>query len=97
MERGKCRSCSATVLWATTAKGKAQPLDERPERRIINAIMPPASAKMERRIGVVYDPASAEHRAFVVETWPRVEGVVGTEVEVYMPHHATCPNWVRKR
>lgn len=99
MESGKCRSCQATVLWATTAKGKAQPLDAKPERRIVQAVMPSPAVKMERRIIVQYDAASGEHRALVVESWPSGLGVVGHLMDTYMPHHATCPRadrWRRK-
>jgi hypothetical protein len=100
MERGKCRSCPATVAWATTAKGKAQPLDVTPERRIVRAILPSPAVKMERRIVVAYDAGTGEHRAIVVESWPLGAGVVGDEVDTYMPHHATCPRaerWRRKQ
>ncbi len=28
MQNGKCRSCGVAILWATTKKGKAHPLNE---------------------------------------------------------------------
>lgn len=35
MRGGACRACGASIVWATTEKGKAQPLDPRPEKRIV--------------------------------------------------------------
>jgi hypothetical protein len=30
-ERGSCRSCPASVIWASTVKGKAMPVDFEPD------------------------------------------------------------------
>jgi hypothetical protein len=34
-ERGKCRSCSADVLWVVTENGTPMPLDFEPVRRFV--------------------------------------------------------------
>lgn len=31
----KCKSCGAEIIWTTSPKGKAMPLDAKPEKRIL--------------------------------------------------------------
>ena len=97
MERSSCSGCKAAIVWARSVKGKAQPFDATPERRIINAILPPASVRAEKRSVITYDAATGEHRAIVVDTWPMLGSITGEEVDAYMPHHATCPRVARFR
>lgn len=96
MQRSPCRACQASVVWARTVNGKLQPFNATPERRVINAVLPPVTARAEKRSVISYDTTSGEHRSMVVDTWPMLGGVVGDEVDAYMPHHATCPRWKRK-
>lgn len=34
-KKDKCRSCKADIIWVTTEKGKLQPLDAEPEKRVV--------------------------------------------------------------
>lgn len=72
-----CRSCDAGIRWSRTPAGKSIPLDWRPNR----------AGNVELR---------GQHDAAFVLVGAELElarmKVDAGETELYMPHHATCPD-----
>lgn len=64
-----CRACGAEMIWAKTTRGRALPLDAKPD--------PKGNVTLdESGLATVYGAALPPDNA-----------------TIYMPHHATCPNW----
>lgn len=53
MDAGSCHQCRAPIVWCVTAKGRKQPLNAKPEKRVV----------------VSYDPTTGQHRGTVVDTY----------------------------
>lgn len=83
-----CRACGRSIRWARTPAGKLMPLDAKPD--------PAGNVTLER-----VDPDNAHpvlahvHAAAGLEQL-RAEVDAGS-LSLWMPHHATCPNWSRRR
>jgi hypothetical protein len=68
-ERGKCKSCSADILWVTTESGKPMPLDFAPERRfVIDSGVTPMKAR--QRNTYVSHFSTCKH----ADRWRKKEG-----------------------
>lgn len=71
---GPCKSCHASVRWATTNSGKPQPLDLRPHEA-----------------GNVVLVDVGHETCAVVLSGPVLDRARLHGVELWVPHHATCP------
>ena len=76
-----CGGCNAPILWARTGTGKMMPVDPNPHEN--------GNVRIVRGVGgrllatVVGARGAARLRA--------------RNIELHMPHHATCPNAARFR
>lgn len=79
----KCKSCGAAILWVISIKGTSQPLDFEPNEKG-NLVV---DAKRIVRDGHVVIEDHAR----------RYDELFDFGCDVFMPHHATCPQAAKWR
>lgn len=85
LAEGSCRSCSARILWAKTAKGGKMPLDAEPAVR-------PEAAAPENLAGLFLVVGEVAHAA-TKDNRPSSAGL-------YRSHFVSCPQrdaWRKKK
>ena len=84
MIQARCDSCRAAIEWAVSRNGKRQPFDAEPVPEgtylLVHRKGPgePAEAQFQKKA------AREELAAYAAER--------GSELRLFMPHHATCPD-----
>jgi len=84
----RCRSCDAEIIWAATEAGKSMPLDAKPDPFGNVELSCDRSGRHPRRKPV----ATVLAGLFLAEAQSAGR-------ELFMPHHATCPQgdaWRKK-